>query len=66
MQGRGHLAPTQSLCCPADPVQASLAWLETGGRANLQSLVRRYDHGQFISCLNEYREGCRRRLMAQE
>jgi hypothetical protein len=62
--------PAQTLCScrPTDPVQAVLAWLETGGRANLQSLVRRYDHGQFISCLTEHREGCGRgrRMMAQE
>jgi hypothetical protein len=44
----------------ADHVRATLAWLETGGRANLNALARKYSLNDNIACLNEYREGCRR------
>ncbi|KAI3435834.1 hypothetical protein D9Q98_001892 [Chlorella vulgaris] len=44
----------------SDHVRATLAWLETGGRANLNALARKYSLNDNIACLNEYREGCRR------
>ena len=43
----------------ADFVRPTLMWLEKKGRANLQSLVRRYSYeNDGLRCLTERREGC--------
>ncbi|KAL4458456.1 hypothetical protein ABPG75_013321 [Micractinium tetrahymenae] len=42
----------------SDPVTATLKWLFAKGKADLGSLVKKYDWNQNIACLSETRIGC--------